>query len=113
MNRIKEGDRVQICTREQTPDDVKARSFFPYMCGLTGRIHRVYEDQTAAMVIDRDKLPQVVQERHTEAEVRMKDRWIASLSDEARSRLTPAEKEFHLNYVLLVRLDDLNPIKTA
>ncbi len=113
MNRIKEGDRVQIRTREQTPDDIKARSFFPYMGGLTGRIHRVYDDQTAAVVIDRDKLPEVVQERHTAAEVRMKERWIASLSDEARARLTPAEKEFHLNYVLLVNLTDLNPIKSA
>lgn len=109
MANLKEGDRVQIVSREQTNDDIKERSYYPYMGGLRGTIYRLYSDGRAAVQVDIDSLPQTVLTRHTEAQERMKNRWIESLSEEARSRLTPEEREFHLNYVLLVRIDDLQP----
>lgn len=109
MANLKEGDRVQIVSREQTNGDIKERSYYPYMGGLRGTIYRLYKDGRAAVQIDLDSLPQTVLTRHTEAQERMKNRWIESLSEEARSRLTPEEREFHLNYVLLVRVEDLQP----
>lgn len=109
MANLKEGDRVQIVSREQTNGDIKERSYYPYMGGLIGTIYRLYNDGRAAVQVDLDSLPQTVLTRHTEAQERMKNRWIESLSEEARSRLTPEEREFHLNYVLLVRVDDLQP----
>lgn len=109
MANLKEGDRVQIVSREQTNGDIKERSYYPYMGGLRGTIYRLYSDGRAAVQVDMDSLPQTVLTRHTEAQERMKNRWIESLSEEARSRLTPEEREFHLNYVLLVRVDDLQP----
>ena len=109
MAHFKEGDRVQIVSREQTSGDIKERSYYPYMGGLRGTIYRLYSDGRAAVQVDLDSLPETVFTRHTEAQERMKNRWIDSLSEEARSRLTPEEREFHLNYVLLVRLEDLQP----
>lgn len=109
MANFKEGDRVQIVAREQTNGDIKERTYYPYMGGLKGTIYRLYSDGRAAVQVDLDSLPEVVLTRHTEAQERMKNRWIESLSEEARSRLTPEEREFHLNYVLLVRVEDLQP----
>jgi hypothetical protein len=109
MANFKEGDRVQIVSREQTNGDIKERAYYPYMGGLRGTIYRLYSDGRAAVQIDLDSLPEAVLTRHTEAQERMKNRWIESLSEEARSRLTPEEREFHLNYVLLVRVEDLQP----
>lgn len=109
MANFKEGDRVQIVSREQTNSDIKERSYYPYMGGLKGTVYRLYRDGRAAVQIDLDCLPEVVLSRHIEAQERMKNRWIESLSEEARSRLTPEEREFHLNYVLLVRVEDLQP----
>lgn len=109
MANFKEGDRVQIVTREQTNGDIKERAYYPYMGGLRGTIYRLYSDGRAAVQVDLDSLPETVLTRHTEAQERMKNRWIESLSEEARSRLTPEEREFHLNYVLLVRIEDLQP----
>ncbi len=109
MTNFKEGDRVQIVVREQTNGDIKERSYYPYMGGLRGTIYRLYSDGRAAVQIDLDSLPETVRTRHTEAQERMKNRWIDALSEEARSRLTPEEREFHLNYVLLVRVQDLQP----
>jgi hypothetical protein len=109
MANFKEGDRVQIVSREQTNEDTKERAYYPYMGGLRGTIYRLYSDGRAAVQVDLDSLPEVVLTRHTEAQERMKNRWIESLSEEARSRLTPEEREFHLNYVLLVRVEDLQP----
>ncbi len=109
MANFKEGDRVQIIAREQKNDDIKERAYYPYMGGLRGTIYRLYSDGRAAVQVDLDSLPEAVLTRHTEAQERMKNRWIESLSEEARSRLTPEEREFHLNYVLLVRVEDLQP----
>jgi len=109
MANLKEGDRVQIIAREQTNSDIKERSYYPYMGGLRGTIYRLYTDGRAAVQVDLDSLPEAVLSRHTEAQERMKNRWIESLSEEARARLTPEEREFHLNYVLLVRVEDLQP----
>jgi hypothetical protein len=109
MANFKEGDRVQIVSREQTSSDVKERTYYPYMGGLKGTIYRLYSDGRAAVQIDLDSLPEGVLARHTDAQERMRNRWIESLSEEARSRLTPEEREFHLNYVLLVRVEDLQP----
>ncbi|MCS6829571.1 MAG: hypothetical protein RMM08_02800 [Armatimonadota bacterium] len=109
MPNFKEGERVQIVTRTQTSNDIKERVYYPYMGGLRGAIYRLYSDGRAAVQVDLDSLPETVLTRHTEAQERMKNRWIESLSEEARSRLTPEEREFHLNYVLLVRVEDLQP----
>jgi len=104
---FQEGQRVEIIVRDQTPDDIKNRSYYTFWGGLTGEIYRIYNDGKAAVHIDNDALPDVVIKRHTDAQDRMKKRWIDSLSDEARNRLTPEEKQFKLKYMVLVDLGDV------
>lgn len=104
---LQEGERVEIIARDQTPEDIKNRSYYNFWGGLTGVIYRIYSDGKAAMHVDNDALPDVVIKRHTDAQDRMKKRWIDSLSDEARNRLSPEEKQFKLKYMILVDMGDL------
>ena len=39
----------------------------------------------------------------------MRQKWLDNLSDEARNKLSAAEKKFSLRYSLLVSLSDLSP----
>jgi hypothetical protein len=50
-----------------------------------------------------------LRKRHEENEKAMKTKWLDGLSEEARNRLTGAEKKFALNYAILVAVADLAP----
>lgn len=104
---LTEGERIEIIVRDQSPEDIKNRSYYNFWGGLTGEIYRIYSDGKAAIQVDNDALPDVVLKRHIDAQDRMKKRWIDSLSDEARNRLSPEEKQFKLKYMILVDLGDL------
>ncbi len=106
-NILKEGERIEILVRDQSPEDLKNRNYYTFWGGLTGVIYRIYADGKAAVQVDNDALPDVVIKRHIQAQERMKKRWVDSLSDEARNRLTPEEKQFKLKYMILVDLGDL------
>jgi hypothetical protein len=59
--------------------------------------------------VDRESLPAEVRERHEAGEKAMRKKWLDGLSEEGRNRLSTREKEFGLNYAILVSLNDLKP----
>jgi len=111
MSPLKEGDRVRVRERAVTVSDVKSGLYFAHFPGLTGTIEKIYEGQEACVDVDLESLPPSVRARHQEIESDMRRKWLDGLSDEARNRLSEAEKQFHLKYAILVQVSDLEPFK--
>ena len=103
------GDTVRVVDRAQVQADIKSNMYFPHYAGLTGVVGKVYPDNTASITIDTDSLPSVIRTRHENSTAQMRQKWLDGLSDEARNRLTAAEKKLSLRYAILVSVDDLNP----
>jgi len=110
LTKFKIGDSVQIATREQTSEDIRLARYYNYFGGLVGTIMKLY-GQEAAIQIDTDSLEPDFRERHQASEKRMHERWLNNLSEEAKTRLTPEEMDFHLDYTLLVSMDDILLLK--
>lgn len=111
---LKEGQRVQIVDREATEDDVKSGLFYNFFRGLTGKVQKVYATDEIALEIEEESLPEAAAARHHEIQEGMKTRWLDSLSEEARNRLSEKDKDFKLHYTLLVHAKDLTePSKAA
>ena len=108
MSKISTGDTVTVAKREQTPADIKSGLYYPHYGGLSGTILKVYGDE-ASILVDRDTMTTELRKRHEENEKSMKAKWLDGLSEEARNRLTGAEKKFALNYAILVAVADLAP----
>lgn len=111
MKQWKTGDRVRIVTREQTAKDAKEQSYFPHFAGLVGTVTKVYAPDDVCVEIDREALPEANANRHTEIETHLRDRWLDSLSQDARSKLSEQERQFRLNYTLVVASADLEAVK--
>jgi hypothetical protein len=107
MAKIQPGDTVSVATREYTPADQKSGLYYPHYAGLSGTVLKVYAEE-ASVLVDREALPKDILKRHEDNEKAMKAKWLDGLSDEARNRLTGAEKQFGLNYAILVSLNDLS-----
>jgi len=103
------GDSVRVVNRVQLPADIKSNLYYPHYAGLTGVIGKVYNDNTASVTVDVESLPPPIRTRHESSTQSMRQKWLDGLSDEARNRLTAAEKKLSLRYAVLVALDDLNP----
>jgi hypothetical protein len=108
--KFKEGDYVKIIERDPTPADVKNGTYYPYFCGLSGTVDKVY-DTEICLKVDPETLPEDVLKRHTDIQESIKRKWLNSLSGEARNRLTPEDKRFELAYTILVQSDDLEKSK--
>ena len=108
MAKINSGDTVIIAAREQTTADIKSGLYYPHYAGMSGTILKVYNDE-ASVLVDRETLPVELRKRHEENEKSMKTKWLDGLSEEARNRLTGAEKKFALNYAILVAVADIAP----
>ena len=102
------GDSVRIINRMQLPADIKSNLYYPHYADLTGVIGKVYADNTAAVTVDMASLPPQIRSRHESSTLSMRQKWLDGLSDEARNRLTAAEKKLTLRYAVLVSIDDLN-----
>ena len=102
-----EGDRVQIVDREATPEDVKTSLFFNHYRGLVGTVQKIYATEEVSIEVELTSLPEAVVQRHTDVQEQMKSKWLDGLSEEARNRLSDAEKDFRLHYTILVSLKDL------
>lgn len=107
MPTIKEGERVRIVAREPTDDDAKSGMYYGYFGGLTGTVQKVYSKQEVAVEVEPESLTREIRKRHDEIRDQMKTKWLDGLSEEGRSRLTEREKDFHLRYVVLVAMSDL------
>lgn len=100
------GDLVKIARREQTAGDIKSQLYYPHLGGLSGRVLKVFGDE-ASVQIERVTLPEAIRIRHDEVESAMRQKWLDSLSEEARSKLGEKEKQFTLAYTVLVSVRDL------
>ena len=105
--KFKEGDRVRIADREATAEDVKTGLFQNHFRGLVGVISKVYSAEEAAIDVDQASLSESIATRHSEMQEQMKNKWLDGLSDDARNKLTPKERDFKLRYSVLVSLKDL------
>ncbi len=106
---LTEGTTVRLADRETSAADTKSGLFYPYYRGLTGTIAKLYSDNTAAVAVDPDSLPDDIRKRHQAGTEAMRQKWLDGLSDEGRNKLSAAEKKFSLRYSLLVSLTDLMP----
>lgn len=106
--KIAEGDRVQIADREATPADVKSQLYYAHYRGTHGVVSKIYPDNTVLVMADMETLPGDVRSRHETGTSALRQKWLDGLSDEARNKLSAAEKKFALRYSLLVALDDLH-----
>jgi hypothetical protein len=106
-NKFSEGDAVRITNREATAADTKSGLFYPHYSSLRGVVAKVYADNTASVNINEDTLAPDIRERHLSGSQAMRQKWLDGLSDEARNRLSAAEKKFALRYTILVSQDDL------
>ncbi len=102
-----EGDRIQIVTRKALADDVKSGLYYEHFGGLQGTVQKLYESGEVAIEVENEALDEVVSARHTEIQNAMKDKWLNSLSEEAKGRLTDQERDFQLRYTVLVHEKDL------
>ena len=104
------GDTVQVADREATGPDAKSGLFYNHYRGLTGAVSKVYPDGSAAITVDVESLPEPMRARHLAGSEAQRQKWLDGLSDEARNRLSGAEKRFSLRYTLLVATSDLTKI---
>lgn len=107
MTNWREGDRVRIVTRPVTEDDRKANRYFDHMAGLQGTVQNVYAPDQVAIKVDPPSLSKVSANVHKVATERMREKFLANVSDEQRKQLTSEELNFDANFVLLVRSADL------
>lgn len=110
MVRVTEKDRVRVATREQTSEDARNATYFPFLGGLTGTVLKVYSAQEVAVEVEPASLSADIRRRHHDIRDQMKTKWLDGLSEEGRSRLTEREKDFHLRYIVLVSMGDLEKI---
>jgi len=108
MTRLKQGDAVAITKRDQTPQDIKSGLYYSHFGGMRGKVLKMYGEEVSVLV-DRETLQPDVRLRHDEVEKAMRQKWMDGLSNEATGRLTEAEKRFHLNYAVLVSVNDVAP----
>ncbi len=113
MARLKDGDRVRVKAREVQGKEAHEGRYAPHLANTTGTILKYYSPQEIAVDLDIDSLPESIRDRHAEQQSAMHEKWLGSLSDEARGRLTDEEKQFRLRYVVLLAETDLEPLKNA
>jgi len=106
---LAEGASVRLADREPSAADTKSGLFYPHYRALTGTVAKLYADGTATISVDPESLPAEIRARHQAGTDAMRQKWLDGLSDEARNKLSAAEKRFSLRYNLLVGIADLLP----
>ncbi len=101
------GTPVRLADRDPGSADTKSGLFYPYYRGLTGTVTKDYSDGTVSLSVDADSLPEEIRKRHQAGTESMRTKWLEGLSDEARNKLSAAEKKFSLRYSILVGAEDL------
>lgn len=94
-------------TRPVTEDDRKANRYFEHMAGMVGTVQNVYAADQVAIKVDSASLTKVSANVHKIATERMREKFLANVSDEQRKQLTSEELNFSANFMLLVRGADL------
>ena len=107
MAQWKTGQRVRVTSRKVTAEDRAKSRYFEHMAGAQGEIQSVYDDGNVAVQVDPASLNEVARGVHKTATVKMREKFVAGISEEQRKSLTKEELEFDTHYVLLVRGEDL------
>ncbi|HVT11688.1 MAG TPA: hypothetical protein VHE55_05440 [Fimbriimonadaceae bacterium] len=107
MSNWKEGDRVRVVDRPVTEEDRKKNRYFEHMANMSGSIQTIYNSEEIAVRIDPSIMTSITKKVHDTALERMREKFIASVSEEQKKQLTPEELNFDAHYVLLVRAADL------
>jgi len=110
MATFKQGDAVAIVARDQTSADIKSGLYYPHYAGMRGTILKVYGEE-ASVLVDRETLPEGILKRHEFNEKAERGRYLDRLSEAARNTLGEKERNFTLNYAVLVALKDLTAVK--
>ena len=103
----KPGDRVRIVEREVNREDRQSGLYFNHMAGLTGTVTNYYGIDEVAVKVDSESFTNTIQDTHKEAVKRMRAKFLDSLGEEQKKRLTKEERQFDANHVVLVHSDDL------
>ena len=85
---------VRLADRDTIAADTKSGLFYPYYRGLTGTVAKLYSDNTAAVAVDPDSLPEDIRKRHQAGTDAMRQKWLDGLSDEGRNKLSAALQPF-------------------
>ena len=107
------GDRVRLLAREVTADDEKSGLYYSYFAGLTGAVDTIYSDGSVCVNVDLESLSEQARDRHMAMQEAERKKWLDGLSGEARSRLTPEQKQLTLSYKILASNKDLEPAKSG
>jgi hypothetical protein len=110
MPNWKEGDIVRVIQRPVTEEDRKTNRYFDHMAGLVGTVQNVYSNEEIAIKTDPPSLTDVTAKVHKAATQRMREKFLNNVSEEQKKLLTSEELNFNVNYVLLVRSNDLEKI---
>ncbi|HRK20895.1 MAG TPA: hypothetical protein PLX06_03770 [Fimbriimonadaceae bacterium] len=110
MAQFKEGDRVRVVRRSVTDEDRKSGLYFDHMAGIEGTIQNIYANAQIAVKAEISSLSKVTQEVHKESTKRMREKFLAGVSDEQRKYLTAEELNFDAHYMMLVLGSDLEKI---
>src|SRR5690348_13784856 len=100
MPNWREGDRVRVVSRPVTEEDRKKNRYFDHMANLTGTIQNIYNAEEIAIRIDPDAMTNVTRDVQRHAVLRMREKFVGSVSEEQRKQLTPEEQNFDAHYVL-------------
>jgi hypothetical protein len=107
---FREGDRVRVVSRPVTEDDRKNNSYFEHMAGLTGTVQNIYGANEIAVKVDQDSLSKITLDVHKESIKRMREKFLANISEEQKKQLTPEEQNFDAHYMMLVRGADIEKL---
>ena len=108
---LKKGDTVRIADRDQTPDDTQSGLFYNHYRTLAGIVDTVYPSGEVVVDVNPVTLTAEVKQRLIDMQEAMRSKWLDSLSEEARGRLSPAEQQFQLKYAILVNASDVLPVE--
>lgn len=111
MSKLKNGDAVRIVSRPVLAEDRRTNRYFEHMAGLTGTIANIYGPEEVAVQIDKTSITATSKAVHDEAVRRLRAKFIANASEEAKSKFEKHELEFDAHYMLLARSEDLELIK--
>lgn len=101
------GDRVKIVEREVNREDRQSFLYFSHMAGLTGTVQNYYGIDEVAVKIDGESFTDTIDVTHKEAVKRMRAKFLDSLGEEQKRRLSKEERRFDAHHILLVHSEDL------
>ncbi|MBC8142379.1 MAG: hypothetical protein H7Y38_13165 [Armatimonadetes bacterium] len=102
------GDSVAVIARDATNADTKSGLYYPHFADMRGTVLKIYGEE-ASILIDRDSLHTEIRVRHEENEVAERKKYAERISEAARNSLSDKEKNFPLQYTILIALKDVVP----